>query len=133
MYLWFDLDNADGFKVEEAAKVLGEFKLLKVLNLGATGFNLGHILEIVRGLKYLKKLNISDIKSEKAMNSKYYEENWEKVKYPPLEKGAKKAYKDMSNNEKEEFAFLINNREIAEILPHLPRLTHFDISNSILT
>jgi hypothetical protein len=119
--------------VEEAVKVLGEFQLLKVLNLGATEFNLVHILEIVKGLKYLKKLNISDIKSEKAMNSKYYEENWEKVKYPPLDKGTKKPYKDMSNNEKEEFAFLINNREIAEILPHLPRLTHFDISNSILT
>lgn len=72
---------------------------MKVLNLGATDFDLVHIGEIVKGLKYLKKLNISDLKCEKTMNNEFYKQYWSKVKYP-LEKEMK-AYKEMDSNEKE--------------------------------
>lgn len=48
--------------LQKAAEAIGNCQYLKVLNIGSSEFTLNQVIAIVKNLKYLKKLNISDIK-----------------------------------------------------------------------
>lgn len=41
-----------------------------------------------------------------------------------------KPYEKLTNDEKREFLVLLNNIEMEQILPFIPRVTHFDIRTS---
>lgn len=82
---------------QKAAEAIGNFKYLKVLNIGSTEFTLNQVITIVSNLKYLKKLNISDIKYEKVISSNVYNTSWKKI-YPKNEQGEMKLYEKLSND-----------------------------------
>lgn len=65
--------------LQKAAEAIGNCQYLKVLNIGSSEFTLNQVPTIIKNLKYLKKLNISDIKCEKVISSNVYNSFWKKI------------------------------------------------------